>query len=127
MVVADVGAGTGFMAAGLAPLVHEVHVLDGSAAMLAVARRNLAAFGNVIFPKADGQALPLPNGSLDAIFANMYLHHCPGHRRLLFSPMTGHLIRVPLSSATAAPAQAVTCAGRFCLPGPLIGVETGDS
>lgn len=76
MTVADVGAGTGFMAAGLAPLVHEVHVLDGSAAMLAVARRNLAAFSNVIFHEADGQALPLPDGSLDAVFANMYLHHC---------------------------------------------------
>ena len=34
MTVADVGAGTGFIAAGLAPLVKHVHVLDGSAAML---------------------------------------------------------------------------------------------
>ena len=42
MTVADVGAGTGFIAAGLAPLVKHVHVLDGSAAMLDVARSNLA-------------------------------------------------------------------------------------
>ena len=28
MTIADVGAGTGFMAAGLAPLVAKVHVLD---------------------------------------------------------------------------------------------------
>ncbi len=35
MVVADVGAGTGFMAEGLAALVYQVHVLDGSAAMIA--------------------------------------------------------------------------------------------
>ena len=41
MVVADVGAGTGFMAAGLAPLVKQVHVLDGAPAMLEVARGNL--------------------------------------------------------------------------------------
>ena len=39
MIVADVGAGTGFMAAGLAPRVSHVHVVDGSAAMLEVARR----------------------------------------------------------------------------------------
>jgi ubiquinone/menaquinone biosynthesis C-methylase UbiE len=26
---------------------------------------------------ADGQSLPLPDGSVDAAFANMYLHHCP--------------------------------------------------
>ena len=79
MVVADVGAGTGFMAAGLAPLVNKVYVLDGSAAMLDVARRNLAHAkrDNVEFHEADGQSLPLPDGSVDAVFANMYLHHCP--------------------------------------------------
>ena len=32
MIVADIGAGTGFMAAGLAPLVQKVHVIDGSPA-----------------------------------------------------------------------------------------------
>lgn len=77
MVVADVGAGTGFMAAGLAPLVSKVHVLDGSAAMLDAARRNLSGFGNVSFQETNGHILPLPDESLDAVFANMYLHHCP--------------------------------------------------
>ncbi len=77
MVVADVGAGTGFMASGLAPLVEKVYLLDGSAAMLAVARQNLAQFTNLEFHTADGLALPLPDASLDAVFANMYLHHCP--------------------------------------------------
>ena len=77
MVVADVGAGTGFMSAGLAPLVQQVHVVDGSPAMLDVARKNLAAFDNLEFHQADGLSLPLPDASLDAVFANMYLHHCP--------------------------------------------------
>ncbi len=77
MVAADVGAGTGFMAAGLAPLVRQVHVVDGSPAMLEVARKNLAAFSNVEYHQADGQSLPFPDSSLDAVFANMYLHHCP--------------------------------------------------
>ena len=77
MTVADVGAGTGFMAAGLAPLVKHVHVLDGSAAMLDEARRNLSQFENVEFHEADGLSLPLPDASVDAVFANMYLHHCP--------------------------------------------------
>lgn len=75
MVVADVGAGTGFMAAGLAPLVRQVYVLDGSEAMLDVARQNLDQFDNVVFQLADGASLPLPDASLDAVFANMYLHH----------------------------------------------------
>ncbi len=77
MVVADVGAGTGFMAAGLAPLVAKVYAVDGSPAMLEVCRRNLAGFGNVELRLADGAALPFADASLDAVFANMYLHHCP--------------------------------------------------
>ncbi|MGA2821259.1 MAG: arsenite methyltransferase [Anaerolineales bacterium] len=77
MTVADVGAGTGFVAAALAPLVKHVHVLDGSAAMLEVARKNLAGFENLEYQVAEGLFLPLPDSSLDAAFANMYLHHCP--------------------------------------------------
>jgi arsenite methyltransferase len=77
MVVADVGSGTGFVAAGLAPLVSHVHVVDGSAAMLEVARRNLVPFSNTEYHHADGASLPLPDGSVDAVFANMVLHHCP--------------------------------------------------
>lgn len=77
MLAADVGAGTGFMAAGLAPLVKYIQVLDGSPAMLEVARRNLAQFDNLEFHTADGLSLPLPDSSLDVAFANMYLHHCP--------------------------------------------------
>jgi arsenite methyltransferase len=77
MVVADVGAGTGFVSAGLAPLVSHVHVLDGSPAMLDVARQNLSAFQNLTFQQADGLSLPLPDSAIDAAFANMYLHHCP--------------------------------------------------
>ena len=77
MAVADVGAGTGFMAAGLAPTVSRVHVVDGSAAMLDVARRNLGQFSNIEYHHADGGSLPLPDESVDVAFANMYLHHCP--------------------------------------------------
>jgi len=77
MVVADVGAGTGYMSAGLAPLVRKVYLLDGSADMLAVAQQNLKEFDNLIFQQAEGLSLPLPDQSLDAVFANMYLHHIP--------------------------------------------------
>jgi ubiquinone/menaquinone biosynthesis C-methylase UbiE len=77
MVVADVGAGTGFMAAGMAPLVKHVYVLDGAEAMLEAARLNLSHYPNVSFQHADGASLPLPDASLDAVFANMYLHHTP--------------------------------------------------
>lgn len=77
MTVADIGAGTGFLAAGLAPLVRLVHVVDASPEMLAVARQNLNAFANVEYHQADGLSLPFADASLDAVFANMYLHHIP--------------------------------------------------
>ncbi|MGA2490720.1 MAG: methyltransferase domain-containing protein, partial [Anaerolineales bacterium] len=53
MTVADVGAGTGFVAAGLAPMVKHVHVLDGSPEMLEIAKKNLAKFKNVEFHIVD--------------------------------------------------------------------------
>jgi ubiquinone/menaquinone biosynthesis C-methylase UbiE len=77
MVVADVGAGTGFVAAGLAPIVRRVHVVDGSAAMLEIAKKNLNQFSNVEYHEADGTSLPFADQTLDAVFANMYLHHAP--------------------------------------------------
>jgi len=77
LVVADIGAGTGFLAAGLAPKVRQVHVIDASSEMIAAARKNLGQYTNVEFHIADGLSLPLPDASLDAVFANMYLHHCP--------------------------------------------------
>jgi arsenite methyltransferase len=77
MTVADVGSGTGFVAAGLAPLVAKVYAVDGSAAMLEAGRRNLGGFANVEQRLADGATLPFEDASLDAVFTNMYLHHCP--------------------------------------------------
>ena len=77
MVVADVGCGTGFMAEALAPLVARVHAIDSSPEMLRVAQRQLAQFDNVEYHLVEGQVLPLPEASLDALFANMFLHHAP--------------------------------------------------
>ncbi len=76
-VVADVGTGTGFVIQGLAPRVARVYGFDESPEMLAVARRNLAGFDNVELRQVRGDRLPLPDGSLDAVFGNMVLHHVP--------------------------------------------------
>ena len=75
--VLDVGTGTGFVAAGLAPRVARVVAVDHSPAMLAVARSNLSQLGitNVDLCEADIARLPLPPDSVDAAVANMVLHH----------------------------------------------------
>lgn len=76
-VLADIGTGTGFVIAGLAPLAAKVYGFDASAEMLEVARRNLKRFGNVELQQGSDDGLPLPDESLDGVFANMYLHHAP--------------------------------------------------
>ena len=77
MVVADVGTGTGFVAAGIAPRVSKVIGIDISERILDVARGNLDELGidNVDLREGDITALPLADDSVDAAFANMVLHH----------------------------------------------------
>ena len=77
MTVIDVGTGTGFVAAGLAPHVRRVVAVDNSPAMLDVARKNLDALGttNVELLLGDMVSLPLQSASVDAAFTNMVLHH----------------------------------------------------
>jgi ubiquinone/menaquinone biosynthesis C-methylase UbiE len=75
--VADVGTGTGFVAAGIAPRVKRVVGVDNAPAMLEVARENLMALGvsNVNLVVGEATRLRLEDGSVDAAFANMVLHH----------------------------------------------------
>jgi ArsR family transcriptional regulator len=75
--VADVGTGTGFVAAGIAPRVKRVVGVDNAPAMLTVARENLTALGasNVNLVVGEATKLPLEGGSVDAALANMVLHH----------------------------------------------------
>jgi ubiquinone/menaquinone biosynthesis C-methylase UbiE len=77
MIVADVGTGTGFVAAGVAPRVQRVIGIDNAPAMLEVARANLRALGvsNVDLLIGDIAELPLEDDSVDATFANMVMHH----------------------------------------------------
>jgi ubiquinone/menaquinone biosynthesis C-methylase UbiE len=75
--VADVGTGTGFVAAGIAPRVERVVGIDNAPAMLEVAQENLRALGasNVDLVVGEASRLPLEDGAVDAAFANMVLHH----------------------------------------------------
>jgi ArsR family transcriptional regulator len=75
--VADVGTGTGFVAAGIAPRVGRVIGIDSAPAMLEVARENLKVLGapNVKLLAGEVSRLPLEDCSVDAAFADMVLHH----------------------------------------------------
>ena len=82
-VVADVGTGTGFVAHGLASRAAHVIGFDASTDMLAVAQRNLSNLNNVEFREAAGDQLPVPDGTFDGVFANMFLHHAPDPARTI--------------------------------------------
>ena len=75
--IADIGTGTGFVAAGLAPRVKRVIAIDNASAMLRVARENLDSLGvtNAELLVGDLARLPLADNSVDDAFANMVLHH----------------------------------------------------
>ena len=75
MIVADIGAGTGFISQGLAEKVAKIHLLDASEEMLDVARQNLKEYTHVEYHLAESLDLPLADQSMDVVFANMYLHH----------------------------------------------------
>jgi ubiquinone/menaquinone biosynthesis C-methylase UbiE len=83
--VLDVGTGTGFIAAGLAPRAGSVVGVDSSPAMLAVAAANVRALGlgNVTLVEGGLDALPLAADSVDAAVANMVLHHAPDPTAML--------------------------------------------
>jgi excisionase family DNA binding protein len=75
--VADIGAGTGYLAKSLALKAKKVWAVDASPAMLAVARKEFAAAGitNTEFCEGDALDLPLPDQSQNMVFANLLLHH----------------------------------------------------
>jgi ArsR family transcriptional regulator len=71
--IADLGCGTGALAAELAPRVRRVIAVDQSPAMLRAARRRLAAHENVEVHEARLEALPLPDARCDAAVAALVL------------------------------------------------------
>ncbi len=85
MTVADIGTGTGFVSAGVAPRVRRVVAVDNSPAMLSVARKNLdtLGLGNVELMVGEMTRLPLESASVDAAFANMVLHHAEDPEAML--------------------------------------------
>jgi ArsR family transcriptional regulator len=75
--VADLGCGTGAMAAVLAPHVKHVIGVDASEEMLDAAKSRLASATNIEFRKGSLEALPVFPESVDAATLMLVLHHLP--------------------------------------------------
>jgi ubiquinone/menaquinone biosynthesis C-methylase UbiE len=80
--VADVGVGSGFLAAGALAKGARVIGIDSSESMLAESRRR---FAEQDFEARAGEidSLPLRTGEVDVVLANMVLHHAPDPSRAI--------------------------------------------
>jgi ubiquinone/menaquinone biosynthesis C-methylase UbiE len=74
-IAADIGAGTGFMTEGLLERGLAVLAVDQSAEMLEVLRGKFAAAPDLDCRQGESEHLPIGEGAVDYVFANMYLHH----------------------------------------------------
>ena len=76
LVVADIGCGTGYLAAALGRRVGRLVCVDASEAMLAQARENLAGLPCAVeYRTGTMEALPLADAEVDAACAHMVVHH----------------------------------------------------
>ena len=75
LIVADLGCGTGNMAALLVPFVQRVILIDREPAMLAAAKQRLDPSAHADFREGDLLAPPLKNGEVDAAIFGLVLHH----------------------------------------------------
>lgn len=73
--VADLGCGTGEIAAELAPFVAKVVAIDREPRMLDAARRRLRGFDNVEVRAGDVHEIPANRGEFDACILSLVLHH----------------------------------------------------
>ena len=71
---ADIGAGSGFITEGLLQRGVGVISVDQSEAMLEEMRRKFAG-AELDLRLGEAESLPVADGSVEAVFANMYLHH----------------------------------------------------
>ena len=73
-IAADIGAGTGFITEGLLRKGLQVIAVDRSEAMLAEMKKKFESSG-IDYRVGDAEKLPIPDGAVDYVFANMCLHH----------------------------------------------------
>ena len=75
LVVGDLGCGTGHLAVAMAPFVQRVVAVDGSQAMLDVARARLGDVRNVDLRRGDLESLPIRDNELDIAMLSVVLSY----------------------------------------------------
>ncbi|MCJ7446229.1 MAG: methyltransferase domain-containing protein [Bacteroidales bacterium] len=73
--VADIGAGSGFISEGLIDKQVRIVAVDQSQKMLEVMKQKFKDYANFECRLGESENLPFQENELDFVFANMYLHH----------------------------------------------------
>jgi ArsR family transcriptional regulator len=81
--IADLGCGTGPVAAALAPFVDRVVAVDAAPEMLDAARERLTDLPNVELRHGELEAVPARDSEMDAATLMLVLHHIPEPVRVL--------------------------------------------
>lgn len=74
-VAADLGAGTGFLTEALLKQGLRVVAIDHSTEMIEQMKRKFGESDKLNLRIGEAENLPVPDESVDYVFANMYLHH----------------------------------------------------
>lgn len=83
LIVADLGCGTGMIAADLAPVVKQVIGIDSNDTMLHTARLRTREFDNVTLTQSDLETLPLQDESCDAALMILVLTYADNPQKVL--------------------------------------------
>lgn len=86
---ADIGAGSGFVTAGLIEKGLRVIAVDQSEVMLSEMRNRFPETETVDYRVGRAESLPVEDGTVDYVFANMYLHHVESPARAI-----GEMVRI---------------------------------
>lgn len=74
-VVADIGAGAGFITEAIKHLPISIVAIDQSSGMIEIMKKKFGHAPNIKYLQTEGEEISLPTESVDVALANMYLHH----------------------------------------------------
>ena len=74
-VIADIGAGSGFITEGLLDKQVKILAVDQSEKMLEIMRKKFSGYENIEYRPGESEKLPVGDNETDYVFANMFLHH----------------------------------------------------
>ncbi len=84
LIIADIGAGSGYITEGLINKQLKVIAIDQSEKMIEVMRQKFREHDNIEYRPGESENLPFKDHEVDIAFANMYLHHVEDPQKSIY-------------------------------------------